>query len=419
MNTKYDILVIGGGPAGMMAAITAAREGASVGILEKSPRVGQKLRITGKGRCNMTNGGDLNNYMEKIYPQPKFCYSMFSQFFVEDTLDFFHGLNIATKQERGRRVFPLSEKSIDVVNTLYDECRRLDVDILNHRRVSTIKHNEDGITGVVINENEFVAADAVILAAGGSSYPDTGSSGDSFELAKLAGHKISEPFPALLALTAQEHLPADLQGVSLKNAQASLFIKNKLKAKLFGEMLFTHKGLSGPIILTLSRTAVSALNKGDDVRIELDLKPALDMHKLDERLIRELTTEARKKLKTMLKNLLPAKMILPCCHETGLDPEKPCYQITAEERKTLRNWLKCIPFTITAHDGWDHAIITAGGVNLKQINPATMESKLLSNLFFAGECINLDADTGGYNLQIAWSSGFVAGKHAAESCHSK
>ncbi|MCF7832736.1 MAG: NAD(P)/FAD-dependent oxidoreductase [Candidatus Marinimicrobia bacterium] len=410
----YDIIIIGGGAAGLIAAGTAAEAGASVLILESMKRAGRKLLITGKGRCNITNNSDIQNYMKQIFPLAKFCRPMFSRFFVSDILQLLHRLDVPTIEERGRRIFPESQKSMDVVTALVKWVEKAGVTIKYDRRVKQIIQNKGIITGVALDTGAVFNCNKVILATGGRSYPATGSTGDGFRMVRELGHKVNTTLPALVPLETEGGLAESMMGLSLRNVQATLWADHKKIRSMFGEMLFTHYGLSGPIILDLSRDAVIALRENKIVEITIDHKPALDDQKLDARLLRELDFHGRSKLKSMLKNLLPMKMLYPFCDYVKCDPEKFCNQVSGAERKRMLSGLKEMRFTVTGNTGWNDAIITSGGIELKEINPSTMESKVISGLYFAGEVLDLDAATGGYNLQIAWSSGYVAGISAAQ-----
>jgi predicted Rossmann fold flavoprotein len=409
-----DIIVIGAGAAGLMAAIAAAEAGASVQLLESMSKPGRKLRITGKGRCNITNNNIIAEYMRQIHPLPKFCRPMFSRFFVPDALQFFHRIGVATVEERGRRVFPQSQRALDVVRALNRHIETLGVALRCDTAAAALQLQNGRCSGVLSKDGRSFTAKAVILTTGGKSYPATGSTGDGYRLAAEAGHHIVEPFPALVPLETRGILAPELQGLAMKNVSAELWTDGKKRSSRFGEMLFTHFGLSGPIILDMSREAVAAYRQGLPTEIRLDCKPALDVATLDKRLIRELEHHGKAKLKTMLKTLLPLSMIIPFCREAGLDPDKYCHQINATERHLILHKLKDLRFEIRGYRSWDEAIVTAGGVELKEVNPSTMESKVMPGLFFAGEILDLDASTGGFNLQIAWSSGYVAGKSAAQ-----
>jgi predicted Rossmann fold flavoprotein len=377
-------------------------------------RAGRKLLITGKGRCNITNNSDIPEYLKQIFPMPKFCRPMFSRFFVTDILQFFRRLGIPTIEERGQRIFPQSQRAMDVVDALVRWNTDTGVRINYQSKVDHIITENGTLKGVSLDSGTVYTCNACILTTGGRSYPSTGSTGDGYRMAKELGHHIIPTYPALVPLETKGDLAPSMQGLSLKNVRASLWVDNKKIRSEFGEMLFTHFGLSGPILLSLSRDAVIALNNDQHVEIEIDSKAALDEDTVNARLLREMDTHGKSKLKTMLKSLVPIKMILPLCEYSALDPEKYCNQISATERKRILQWLKHLRFTVTGHTGWNDAIITSGGIDLKEINASTMESKYIPKLYFAGEILDLDAATGGFNLQIAWSSGYVAGSNAAQ-----
>lgn len=413
-NTIYDIIVIGAGAAGLMAAGTAAEAGASVLLLEAMPRAGRKLMITGKGRCNLTSNTAIEEYLENINPVPKFCLPMFSRFFVSDTLRHFHRLGVATIEERGRRIFPRSGRAVDVVDALVNWNTGNGVRFKFERKVKELIIENHKVIGVKLDTGTVFACKNCILATGGRSYPATGSTGDGFRIAAEAGHRIIPSLPALVPLVTAGDLAASMQGLTLKNIEATLYINGKKKKSRFGELLFTGNGLSGPVILSLSRDAVIALHNGHKAEIEVDCKPALNKTMLEARIQRELDKHGNAKFKTMLRSLVPLQMISPLCASSGLNPDKYCNQINAAERTVLLRHLKKLRFEIVDHGGWEDAIITSGGVHLKEINPSTLESKIAAHLFFAGEILDLDAATGGYNLQIAWSSAFAAATAAAE-----
>ena len=413
-KNSYDIIVIGGGAAGLMAAGTAAERGASVLLLETMHRPGRKLMITGKGRCNLSNNTRVGTYLEHIRPLPKFCLPMFSRFFVDDTLRFFHRIGLPTTEERGRRIFPRSERASDVVDALVSWNTENGVRIRCNSRVKGLELHEGAVAAVITETGEAFGCKSCILATGGRSYPATGSTGDGYRLAKECGHRIVPPLPALVPLTAAGDMSTSLADLSLKNVAAALWVDGKKKKNLFGEMLFTESGLSGPLILQLSRDAVSAVSKGLQTAVALDLKPALDTKTLRSRIQRELDVHGNAKLKTMLESLLPRQMIASLLAVTGLDPHKYCNQVNAAERETLLRQMKDWRFEITGFGDWEEAIVTAGGVHCKELDPSSLESKIVRGLFFAGEILDLDASTGGYNLQIAWSGGHVAGTEAAE-----
>lgn len=395
-----------------MAAGIAAEIGADVTIFEKKERPGRKLRISGKGRCNLTNTAPPKEFLDHFGKNGKFLRQAFNQFFTDDLIALMTKLDVPTEIERGGRVFPTENDARRVVDALVDWVKKSGVKIITRVPVQNLLISDNCVTGVK-TERE-TRADAIIIATGGKSYPATGSTGDGYDFARQAGHTIIPTRPALVPLESTDHTAKDLQGLSLKNVKASVWYDNKKQAEEFGEMLFTHFGLSGPIIITLSRLVVDALNDNKKVTISIDLKPALDEQKLDNRLLRDFTESSNKQFSNILKGLLPAKMIPVCLALNKFDDEKAANQITADERKRLRNWLKDFRFEITGHRGYTEAIVTAGGVNLKEINPRTMESLLVKNLYFCGEVLDIDGDTGGFNLQAAFSTGWLAGKSAAQ-----
>lgn len=410
---KYGVIIIGAGASGMLAAISAAENGANVLLLEKMSREGRKMLISGKGRCNITNTAYQSEYFKKILPKGKFLKHAFSEFFSKEIVNLLESKGLKTKIERGGRVFPESDKSADVVNTLVNILKEKNVSITKGTRVENIITQDGKITGVkVLGKNEIILCDHVILCTGGKSYPATGSSGDGYVLANKLGHKIIPVRPALVPLETEGDTAEKLQGLSLKNVNASVWINGKKQQEEFGEMMFAHFGLTGPIILTLSRIVTDALISKNKVEISIDMKPALVDQKLDARLQRELENNGKKKIKNIMKNLLPSKMIPVILDISEINPEKECHQISSKERKRLKNSLKDLRFNISGYRSFKEAIITAGGVDTDEIDPKTMMSKLVKNLYFAGEILNLDAETGGYNFQIAFSTGWLAGKSA-------
>ncbi|MDD4801443.1 MAG: NAD(P)/FAD-dependent oxidoreductase [Syntrophomonas sp.] len=410
------IIVIGAGPAGMMAAITAVNLGSKVTILEKKDRVGRKLSITGKGRCNLTSSVDKENLTKGFPGNGRFLFSAFDQFSNLDLIDFFEQRGLKTKVERGNRVFPVCDNAEEVVTVLYESLKRSGVSILTETPVRAIVIDSGKIVGVECKQGRL-AAQAVIIATGGMSYPGTGSTGDGYKWASYAGHTIIEPRPGLVPLLVQEEWVRELQGLSLKNTKATSYdAQGKKINQDCGELLFTHFGLSGPIILSMSHDIGGYLSRHDKpVTIELDLKPALSQEKLDERLQRDLEKYARKVFKNSLDDLLPQKLIPVIIGLSGIDPGKVCHQINRSERLGLVQLLKHFKMTINGTRPITEAIITAGGVNVKEIDPRTMQSKLVEGLFWAGEVIDIDGYTGGYNLQAAFSTGYLAGKCAAHS----
>ncbi len=412
-GNSRQVIVVGAGAAGLMAAGQAAETGAEVLLLEKMERPGRKLRIAGKGRCNLTNVAPLDDFLAHFGPNGRFLRQAFARFFAPDLVAFFEGLGVRTVTERGGRVFPASGEAQDVVDALVRWVRRCGVTLRPQSPVARLLVEDGQMAGVAVADGRTYRADAVIVATGGASYPATGSTGDGYRLAEAVGHTIVPIRPALVPLEAAGDVAPRLQGLSLHNVTARLLVDGREQAAGFGEMLFTHFGLSGPIILTLSRQAVDALREGKQVAISIDLKPALDEQTLDARLLRDLDAHGKRHLRTLLKGLLPAKLIPVCLDLVGIPPDKVAHQITAQERARLRAWLKDFGLEVRGHRPLAEAIVTAGGVSLREIEPRTMESRLVEGLYFAGEVLDLDADTGGYNLQAAFSTGWVAGRSAA------
>lgn len=410
------ILIIGGGAAGLMAAVSAAQHGAKVTILEKMKGLGRKILITGKGRCNLTNSCDIPDLIKNMPGNGTFLYSAIHAFSNQDIIDFLEQAGLPTKVERGGRVFPVSDQAKDVIKTFEKEMNKLDVTVKLGQPVKKIIIEDGKAAGAVTNDTEY-RADAVIVATGGASYPGTGSSGDGYRWAKAAGHSIVPLKPSLVPLEVEEEWINELQGLSLKNVTATVLQTGKKAAEEFGEMLFTHYGLSGPIILSLSKKVAELLaaHPADEVTIEINLKPALSAETLDKRLQRDFTKFARKQLKNSLNELLPTKLIPVIIDLAFIDPDKFVHQITKEERMRLLSILQHLPFTISQTRPVAEAIVTAGGVSTKEIDARTMESKLVKDLFFAGEVIDIDGYTGGFNLQAAFSTGYAAGKYAAQS----
>lgn len=409
-----NITVIGAGPAGMMAATAAARQGARVTLLEKMPRAGKKMLITGKGRCNITNTADIEGIIQNVTGNGKFLNSSLRAFDNTATTEFFNRAGVATKVERGGRVFPVSDQAADVVNAMTALLDSLGVSVLTNTRAAKIIVADGKATGVKTADGKIFTADAVILAAGGASYPATGSSGDGATMAKAAGHTVTPLLPALVPLETAEDWVRDAQGLSLRNVRATLVIDDKKEESLFGEMLFAHFGVTGPIILSLSKNAAFALAAGKFVELELNLKPALTEEKLTARIVRDFEKNKRKTVKNAMTEFVPAKLIAPILDAAYIDETKNAGDTTKEERRRLRAALQSLMLTVTKTRPLAEAIVTAGGVSVKEINPKTMESKLVQNLFFAGEVIDIDAHTGGFNLQAAFSTGFAAGTWAAK-----
>ncbi len=410
---QFDVIVTGAGPAGLLAAGRAAEMGAKVLILEKMRSEGLKLLITGKGRCNITNDASPGEFIKHISPDGRFLRNAFSRFFSGDIIGLLEKYGVRSTLERGGRYFPESNRSTDVLNALLKWVTEQNVVIKCSQRAEQLLTEDGCITGVQSNGERY-SAPKVILATGGKSYPATGSTGDGYELAMRIGHTIEKPIPALVPIETLGGMAQKLQGLNLRNVKAVVWINGKKAGENFGEMLFTHFGLSGPIILTLSRIVVKALMNKEKIEITVDLKPALDEKKLDNRLLRDLNEHGKKELGNIFRYWLPASMIPVFIEELNLDPEKLCHQVSSQERKKIRHLMKNLPFEVVNHRSFKEAIITAGGVSTKEISPKTMESRLVKGLFFAGEIIDLDGETGGYNLQIAWSTGWLAGNSAAK-----
>jgi len=409
----YDVIVIGAGAAGLMAAGQAAQIGARTLLLEKMERPGRKLFISGKGRCNLTNTAPVREFIGHFGPNGRFLRQAFHRFFFPDLIAFFKSQGVSTIEERGGRVFPASEAAQDVVDALERFCHKSGVELRLNTPVERLEIADQCVTSVVTLQGVF-SCRALIVATGGASYPGTGSTGDGYRLAEAVGHQIVPIRPALVPLTTAGDAAQKCQGLSLRNASVTVWTDGKKTDQAFGEMLFTHFGVSGPIILTLSRPIVDALQARKRVQISIDLKPALDDAKLDARLRRDLDANGKKQFQSILKGLLPQKLIPVCLEITTIPAEKLCHQITAEERKRLRTWLKDFRLQVTGHRSFRQAIVTAGGVDLREVDPRSMASQLVKGLYFAGEVLDLDADTGGYNLQAAFSTGWLAGRSAAE-----
>lgn len=396
-----------------MAAITAVYN-AEVVLMEKMPKVGKKMLITGKGRCNLTNATTNSDIIKNIPGNGKFLYSALSVFLPESVMDFFENLGVPLKVERGRRVFPVSDKAQDIVDALKHKMFDMGVNIMFETSASEILTENGKVTGVLTKSNEKILSDAIILATGGASYPATGSSGDGYKIAKKVGHSVTDIFPALVPLETEEEWVKDAAGLSLKNVEVTLYIEGKKEAKEFGEMMFTHFGVTGPVILTLSRAASKALNENKFVEIFIDLKPALSEEVLDKRIIRDFERYKAKIVKNAMSDLLPQKLIEPALDAAYIDENKIVRDISKKERLRLAQALKRLSLTVVKTRPLSEAIVTAGGVSTNEINPKTMESKLIEDLYFAGEVMDIDGFTGGFNLQAAFSTGYVAGFYASK-----
>lgn len=401
------VLVIGGGAAGMMAAYAAGMCGHEVTLLEQNEKLGKKIYITGKGRCNFTNASPLEEIMQAVVSNPKFLYSAFYTFSNDAVMDFFENQGMPYKIERGNRAFPVSDHASDVIRALERAMKEQDVRIRLHTQVRELLIEDDKATGVLLTDGGKIMADSLILATGGLSYPTTGSTGDGHTMAKNSGHKIVTPRPALVPLTTKEEYILRMQGLSLKNVSLKIKDEKRVIYDAFGEMLFTHFGVSGPLVLSAS--SVLSRHFPREYQAYIDLKPALSEEVLNERLLREFSERPNQHIKAVFQQLLPAKMIPVMIELSQISMDKPVNAITKEERRRLVGLFKAFPFTITGTRGFKEAIITQGGVSVKDIDPATMESKRIKDLYLVGELLDLDALTGGYNLQIAWSTGYLAG----------
>ncbi len=406
------IIVVGGGAAGMIAAIAAAQAGCEVLLLEKNEKLGKKLFITGKGRCNVTTACDAEEFFQGVTKNPKFLYSSFYRFSNQDVMDALEEWGLTLKVERGNRVFPASDKSSDVIRVFQKKLQQLGVTICLHTEVKNLLCEEEKCIGVVLKNGQKQYADGVIVATGGVSYPVTGSTGDGHRFAKDLGLAVSELYPSLVPFCLKDDWYKDLQGLALKNVNLTLYNGKKKLYSGFGEMLFTHFGISGPLVLTAS-TVLSG-RKETEFAGELDLKPALTMEQLDKRVQKDFEEACKKQFKNSLNQLFPSRMVPVMIELSGIDPEKRVNEISKAEREQFCHLIKHVPFTVVGLRGFADAIITRGGVSVKEINPSTMESKKVQNLYFAGEVLDLDAITGGYNLQIAWSTGYAAGVSAGE-----
>lgn len=420
------VIVIGAGPAGMMAALAAAEIGHEVLLLEKNEKPGKKLYITGKGRCNITNSGDMEDLFASVMSNSKFLYSAFYAYDNQMVIDFFEKEGLAVKNERGNRIFPVSDHSSDVINTLHHALKKAGIEvklyteverILSEERpaeeVSDKKEAHQIVKGVqlkngLVDGKKIVFADAVIVATGGFSYQATGSTGDGYRFAKELGHTVTEIYPSLVPFNTKEEYVKEMQGLALKNVTVRIFDGKKKLYEDFGEMLFTHFGVSGPLILSAS-AMIAPKFTAKELQMEIDLKPALDEEQLDKRILKDFEEAKNKQFKNSIGKLFPAKMIPVILELSEIDPDKKVNEITREERNSFVKLIKAFPVTLNGLRDFREAIITKGGVKVNEVNPSTMESKKVKNLYFCGEVLDLDALTGGYNLQIAWSTGHLAG----------
>lgn len=416
-NYKYDVIVVGAGAAGILAAGRAAELGAKVLLLEKMKQSGRKLLITGKGRCNISNDASTSEYFKNIFPNGRYLKHAFNNFFSEDIVKLLDDNGVPTTTERGNRIFPTSNSAKDVHAGLMRWLAKYPVDILYQTKVENLLVENGKVLGVSVmraNKKEDVPCENLILCTGGKSYPATGSTGDGYKLAQSVGHTIQQVRPALVPLVTLGDTAASLQGLSLKNVNAIVWVNGRKAKEEFGEMLFTHFGLSGPIILSISRFAVEELNKKNTVEISIDLKPALDEQKLDARLLRDLDANGKKNIENIFKLWLPSKMIPVFLEYLSIDGIKEGHQMTAKERRKTMLLMKNFRFDVSGYRGFEEAIITSGGVTTSEVDNKTMQSKLIKGLYFAGELLDLDANTGGFNLQIAFSTAWLAAKSSTK-----
>lgn len=407
------VIVVGGGAAGMFAAIAAAKNGHQVTLYEKNEKLGKKIFITGKGRCNITNAADMEELFDAVVTNSKFLYSSFYGYTNQNVIDFFEDAGVPVKIERGNRVFPISDHSSDVIRALEREMKKVGVKVCLNTEVKSVEAEKGKFNKVVLKDTTTQAADACIVATGGLSYRSTGSTGDGFRFAENVGHKVTQCFPSLVPMETKEPWICELQGLSLRNVEVKILDGKKELYKDFGEMLFTHFGVSGPLIISASsyvgKKFVDKNGQKKELTLEIDLKPALTEEQLDQRVLRDFEENHNRQFKNAITKLFPTKLIPVMLELGGIDPEKKVNSIEKEERKQFVHLIKHFRMTLTGLRDYLEAIITKGGVNVKEIDPGTMESKLVKGLYFAGEVLDLDALTGGFNLQIAWSTGYAAG----------
>lgn len=407
------VIVVGGGAAGMFAAIAAAKNGHQVTLYEKNEKLGKKIFITGKGRCNITNAADMEELFDAVVTNSKFLYSSFYGYTNQNVIDFFEDAGVPVKIERGNRVFPISDHSSDVIRALEREMKKVGVKVCLNTEVKSVEAEKGKFDKVVLKDTTTQTADACIVATGGLSYRSTGSTGDGFRFAENVGHKVTQCFPSLVPMETKEPWICELQGLSLRNVEAKILDGKKELYKDFGEMLFTHFGVSGPLIISASsyvgKKFMDKNGQKKELTLEIDLKPALTEEQLDQRVLRDFEENHNRQFKNAITKLFPTKLIPVMLELGGIDPEKKVNNIEKEERKQFVHLIKHFRMTLTGLRGYLEAIITKGGVNVKEIDPGTMESKLVKGLYFAGEVLDLDALTGGFNLQIAWSTGYAAG----------
>ena len=407
------VIVVGGGAAGMFAAIAAAKNGHQVTLYEKNEKLGKKIFITGKGRCNITNAADMEELFDAVVTNSKFLYSSFYGYTNQNVIDFFEDAGVPVKIERGNRVFPISDHSSDVIRALEREMKKVGVKVCLNTEVKSVEAEKGKFNKVVLKDTTTKTADACIVATGGLSYRSTGSTGDGFRFAENVGHKVTQCFPSLVPMETKEPWICELQGLSLRNVEAKILDGKKELYKDFGEMLFTHFGVSGPLIISASsyvgKKFMDKNGQKKELTLEIYLKPALTEEQLDQRVLRDFEENHNRQFKNAITKLFPTKLIPVMLELGGIDPEKKVNSIEKEERKQFVHLIKHFRMTLTGLRDYPEAIITKGGVNVKEIDPGTMESKLVKGLYFAGEVLDLDALTGGFNLQIAWSTGYAAG----------
>ena len=407
------VIVVGGGAAGMFAAIAAAKNGHQVTLYEKNEKLGKKIFITGKGRCNITNAADMEELFDAVVTNSKFLYSSFYGYTNQNVIDFFEDAGVPVKIERGNRVFPISDHSSDVIRALEREMKKVGVKVCLNTEVKSVEAEKGKFNKVVLKDTTTQTADACIVATGGLSHRSTGSTGDGFRFAENVGHKVTQCFPSLVPMETKEPWICELQGLSLRNVEAKILDGKKELYKDFGEMLFTHFGVSGPLIISASsyvgKKFMDKNGQKKELTLEIDLKPALTEEQLDQRVLRDFEENHNRQFKNAITKLFPTKLIPVMLELGGIDPEKKVNSIEKEERKQFVHLIKHFRMTLTGLRDYPEAIITKGGVNVKEIDPGTMESKLVKGLYFAGEVLDLDALTGGFNLQIAWSTGYAAG----------
>ena len=405
------VLIVGGGAAGMLASIFAARNGNEVHVFEKNEKLGKKLFITGKGRCNLTNACDMDTLFSSVVTNDKFLYSSFYGYTNQDVMDFFESLGLQIKVERGNRVFPASDHSSDVIKVLEKEMKAQGVQIHLYQTVTQIAKKDGRFAALKLADGTMVEGDACILCTGGMSYQTTGSTGDGYRFAKALGHKVTELRPSLVPIETKEYFVPELMGLSLKNVETRILDGKKVLYQDFGEMLFTHYGVSGPLILSASAYIGKELSEKKELKLSIDLKPSLSEEQLDARVLREFEANHNKQFKNAIGGLFPSKLIPVMIAESGIDSEKKVNVISKEERQGFVHLIKNFEMTLIRLRDYKEAVITQGGINVKEVNPSTMESKLVEGVYFAGELLDLDAVTGGFNLQIAWSTAYAAGSN--------